>query len=234
MLAKLTFSFALALILSLPAFPQRPEVAFTLNEPFFDGLLDSLFQNFDPPEFSLAATNYGLPDDDSSGIARFRGPSVSRADSPASGACTETIKLLRETRGVRTAVRFREGRISVPLAFTGSYSPPLVGCIEFGGWADAELEPAYDQDAGKLNGRIKVAAVNLNGTGGVGGSLIARMLQSSIDKRVNPVEILSLAKVSFTVPVYKNGLLKMQARRVRTEVLPAAFIVRVEYDFLKG
>lgn len=231
MFAKATLSFVLALIFSAQAFAQRPEVSFTLNEAFFDGLIDAVFHNFAPPEFSLASANFGLPDAEQPGVARFGGPSLARAES--SVVCAETVKILRDSRGVRTAVRFRDGRISVPLAFSGTYSPPLVGCIEFAGWADSEIELVHDHDAGKLTGRIKVITVNLNGTGGLGGSLIARMLQSSIDKRMNPVDILSLDKVSFTLPVHKSGSLRMQARRIRTEVQPGALNVRVEYEFLK-
>jgi hypothetical protein len=233
MLKKSIFGFAIALVLSVSSYAQRPEVSFTLNETFFDALLDSIFQNFEPPEFSLATVNFGIPEQDL-GVFRRGGPASEPDRQVPAGACAETIKMLRDTRGVRTAVRFRDGRINVPLAFSGTYSPPLVGCIEFAGWADAEIDLISDADAGRLSGRIKVAAVNLNGTGGLGGSLIARLLQSSIDKRVNPVQIVSLDKVSFSLPVHKNGVLRMQARRLRTEVLPGALNIRVEYDFVKG
>lgn len=234
MLPKFAHSLVLALILSAPAFSQRPEVSFTLNDAFFDALLDSIFQNFPPPEFSLASTNFGLPDAAFVADMRFGGPSARDAMPQSSAFCSETLKILRDARGVKTSVRFRDGKITVPLAFSGTYSPPFVGCIEFGGWADAEIELAFDQDAGKLAGRIRVVTVNLNGTGGIGGSLIARMLQTSIDKRMNPVDILTLDKVSFALPVHKSGSLRMQARRIRTEVVPGALNVRVEYDFLKG
>lgn len=233
MLGKTALSIALTLLLAISASPQRPEVAFTLNDAFFDGLLDGIFQNFDPPEFSLAATNFGLPKSDALAVLRSGGPFDEAAISE-SPFCAETVKILRENRGVRTAVRFRDGKVLVPLAFTGSYAPPLVGCVEFGGTADAEVELLYNQDSGKLSGRIKVSAVNLNGTGGIGGTLIARMLQGSIDKRLNPVDILSLDKISFAVPVHNSGTLRMQARRIRTEVVPGALNVRVEYDFVKG
>ena len=33
---------------------QRAEVTVSLSEQFFDALLDSIYQNFDPPEFSVA------------------------------------------------------------------------------------------------------------------------------------------------------------------------------------
>lgn len=229
------FSLSLVLFLSLvgPVSAQRPEVSFTLNDAFFDALLDSIFQHFAPPEFSLAMTNFGLPEDSNAGFGLSGGPSV--VEGEASGAsCAETVKILRENRGTRTSVRFQNGRINVPLVFSGTYSPPLIGCVEFGGWADAEIELANESDSGKLVGRIKVSTVNLNGTGGVGGSLIARMLQTSIDKRMNPVDILTLDKVSFALPVQKTGTLRMQARKIKTEIVPGALNVRVEYDFLKG
>lgn len=209
-------------LLVATASAQRPEVAISLNEPFFDSLLDAVFTNFEPPEFSVASTGPG------------DGGSVFLAASFSPPQCAETVKILREMRGVRTAVRFREGKVVVPLAFTGTYSAPFVGCVEFAGWAESNLDLEFDQNAQKLNGRVRVTNVNLNGTGGIGGSVIARLIQSSIDKKMNPIEIFSLEKVSFSVPVQRSGTLKMRARNIKPEVGNGVLNVRVEYDFIKG
>ena len=76
--------------------------------------------------------------------------------------------------------------------------------------------------------------VNLNGTGGLGGSLIAKMLQGSIDKKLNPIEILTLNKVSFIVPMQNAGKIRMKAVAVTPEILNGSISVRITYDFLKA
>lgn len=187
---------------------QRAEVALSLNEAFFDALLDSAFQNFDPPEFWLAESK--------------------------SAGCNESIKVLREMNGVRTAVRFREGRIFVPLAFTGNYAPPFIGCVGFSGWAETNVDLEFDQAGQRLIGRVRVLNVSLNGTGGVGGSMIARLLQGSINGKLNPIELIRLDKLSFGVPVQNGGNIRMKATSLKPEISAGGLNVRVAYEFLKG
>ena len=85
--------------------------------------------------------------------------------------------------GVRTAVRFRDGKILAPLAFSGSYNPPFVGCVPFSGWAESVIDLEFDQNSQRLIARARVLNVNLNGTGGIGGSVVAKLVQGSIDKK---------------------------------------------------
>ncbi|MFN2494269.1 MAG: hypothetical protein ABR501_15445, partial [Pyrinomonadaceae bacterium] len=47
----------------------------------------------------------------------------------ASAQCASEIVLAREVAGVRTAVRFGDGRITAPVAFRGSYEAAPLGCI---------------------------------------------------------------------------------------------------------
>ncbi len=222
---------------------QRAEVTVSLNEAFFDALLDSAFQNFDPPEFSIAQNRLNRRDAETQrknniGLSGFSSSFVnSSASLRLSGknpVCQETIKILREVDGVRTAVRFREGKIFVPLAFSGNYAPPFVGCVEFAGWAETNIELEFDQAGQRLIGRARVLNVHLNGTGGVGGTMIAKLLQSSIDKKLNPIEIIRLDKLSFGVPVQNGGNLRMRAATVRPEIGGGVLNIRVTYDFLKG
>ena len=187
---------------------QKAEVTVSLNEAFFDALLDSIYQNYEAPEFPIT-------------------------ENQTSG-CNESIKILRESNGVRTAVRFREGRIYLPLAFSGNYAPPFIGCVGFAGWAEANIDLEFDQNSQRLIGRARVLNVNLNGTGGVGGTMIAKMLQSSIDKKLNPIEILSLDKVSFGIPIQRTGNIRMRATGMRPEISNGLLNIHVTYEFLKG
>lgn len=199
--------FIFVFLLTSAVSAQKAEITVSLNEAFFDAVLDSVFQNFDPPSFPIK-------------------------ESRTSG-CDESVKIVREMNGVRTVVRFREGKIFVPLAFTGKYSAPFVGCVDFAGWAESNIDLEFDREGQRLIGKARVLNVNLNGTGGVGSSMIAKMLQSSIDKKLNPVEILKLDKMSFVFPVNNAGNLKMRAVSVRPEVGNTFLNVNVGYDFLK-
>ncbi len=214
----LFFSFATAQSV------QKAEVTVGLNEAFFDALLDSVFQNLDPPRFTIAQEKTGLDDL----VASFLG-----GPSETPSTCDESVKLLREINGVRTAVRFREGRIYVPLAFSGNYEPPFVGCVEFTGWAETNIDLEVDQTGQRLVGRVRVVNVNLNGTGGIGGTMIAKLLQRSIDKNMNPIEIMKFDKLSFLLPIPNSGTLRMKATGVQSDVANGSLNIKVAYEFSK-
>lgn len=224
-----------AIIISIFVFSsvnaQRPEVTVSLNEAFFDSLMGAIFENAPPLEFSIASADRTGPDAPKVkvGIANGFGPSE---HIPA--ACKEVIQIVRENNGVRSAVRFRDGKILAPLAFNGSYNPPFLGCVPFSGYADTVIDLEFDQPNQRLIARARVLNVSLNGTGGIGGSLIAKMVQGSIDKKINPMEIVSLEKLSFMLPVHKEANLKMKAAAVRHEVLNGALNIHVSYEFVKS
>lgn len=223
---------------------QRAEVTVSLSEAFFDALLESVFQNFDPLEFSIAKDGIDRGDAEaqrkSSNLFARASFSSAYENSEAprlsgdSRLCKESIRILREINGVRTAVRFRDGKIVVPLAFSGSYAPPFVGCVEWAGWAETNIDLEFDRGGQRLVGRARVLNVNLSGTGGIGGTVIARLIQSSIDKKLNPIEIIRLDKLSFGVPVRNGGTLRMKALAARPELVGGALNIHVMYEFLKG
>lgn len=222
-MTKSTIGFIFVLFIAVFSTPaQRPEVTITLNESFFDGVLDALFQNAGPIEFSIASNgNSELPKH-----ALSFGESSPRS-------CKEVIQLQRENNGVRTAVRFREGKILAPLAFNGNYNPPFVGCVSFAGFAETAIDLEFDQQNQRLIARARVLNVSLNGTGGVGGSVIAKLVQGSIDKKVNPIELFRLDKVSWLLPVQNNTTLRMKATGLRHETVNGALNVHIAYEFVK-
>ena len=202
---------------------QRTEVTISLNEQFFDSLLDAVFANSPAPEFPLSKVEK----------RNEQTVLVSGFTERRSAACGNSIILLRENKSTRTAVRFRDGKIYAPVAFSGSYSPPFVGCVDFGGYAEANVDVEFDRSTQKLIGRIRVLNVVLNGANGVGGSLIARMVQSSIDKKLNPIEIVSLDKLSLPFILQNSAKLKMKATGVRHEIANGALNVIISYEFVK-
>jgi hypothetical protein len=200
---------------------QKPELTITLNEPFFDALLDSVFKNFDAHEFSIAASS-----------DKVKRPANSSAFASTS-TCKETIQILRENNGVRTTVRFRDSKIYAPLAFTGNYSPPFVGCVAFSGYAETNIALEFDQNSQRLIARAKVLNIALNGTGGVGGGVVAKLVQSSIDKKINPIEIIRMDKLSFLIPVQNGASLRMRATGIRHEIENGALKINIAYEFVK-
>ena len=223
---------------SVAAAQQRAEVTISLNEQFFDALLDAMLNN-STLEFPIASRSpkSRVQSPKSSEEIAFNHVSFNRQKPEGENLksyCDEKIVLRREIDGVRTAVRFRDGKIYAPIAFTGSYNPPLIGCIDFQGYAETNIELEFDQDAQTLYGRAKVLNVQLGGAPNVAGNLMARLVQNSIDHKINPIEILKTDKVSFMIPIQNNGSLNMRAVGVNPEIGQGFLNVRVTYEFQKS
>jgi len=120
-------------ILASHAAAQKTEITISFGEQFFDALLDAVFQYAPPPDFVLSKST-----------ASRSGAGLSNSFASAA-PCNESVKLLRETNGKRTSVRFREGRITAPIAFSGNYNPPLIGCIAFAGVAETIVDLEFDE-----------------------------------------------------------------------------------------
>jgi hypothetical protein len=221
MKVRALFLVLIALALSVNTLAQqKTEITISLNEQFFDSLIDAIYQNSPPPEFQLSK-NDNSPD------------TIGNSFAPSSRTGCSSVTLLRENKSVRTAVRLRDGKIYAPVAFLGNYSPPLIGCVDFAGYAETTVDLLFDKNTQKLFGRVKVNNVNINGTAGLGGSIIARMVQSSIDKKLNPIEIISLDKLSFPFTLQNSVKLRMRAVDVRHEVVPGALNIIISYEFVK-
>jgi hypothetical protein len=206
---KITSLLFCLLFLASFARAQTAEIMVSLNEQFFDAVLDATFKNLKQPDFPLS-------------------------DNPG-GSCEEKVRLEREMNGVKTAVQFREGRIVAPIAFTGKYDAPLLSCLDFRGWAETHLELEVDQNTNTLFARANVKNVQVNNIPSFAGGVVARLLQGSIDRKINPVKILALDKLSFVVPVsVAEGSLKMNAKSLRYEVGQNSLNVFITYEFIKA
>jgi hypothetical protein len=232
----LSFSFLVLMCISSVK-AQTAEISIALNEQFFDALLDAVFKNFNAPEFPLAHN------DSKSKVQSQKSLILSFSDdaSPIRNSkskiqkCKESIRLLRETGGMKTAVRFRDGKIYTPIAFSGSYNPPLIGCIDFQGWAETNIDLEYDRQSGKLLGRVRVLSVNLGSGTNLASGVLSRLVQGSIDRKINPIEILQADKLSFLVPMQNaGGSLKMKATGVRHEIANGFLSVHIAYEFSKA
>jgi len=232
---KITGLFLAVLLLFTAARAQAADVTIQLNEQFFDALLDALFKNSNPPEFPLSVNKPSSESQSSKTVlaSGFTELETRNSNLKTPLVCPDSIKLQREIDGTRTAVRFRDGRIFAPIAFSGNYNPPLIGCIDFSGVAQTTIDLEFDADRQALVGRAKVLEVNMSGTGGIGSGVLARLVQGSIDKKINPIQILATDKISFVVPIQNAGNLRLKANGIRHEIANGVLNVRISYEFQK-
>ena len=224
LLLALVFCFPFAAIAQ-----DAPEVTVSLNEQFLNSFLDAVFNNLETPVFPLAKKVKENNKRQRIVIAKFAETQNTNQD------CTESVTLLRESEGVRTAVYFKNGKIIVPIAFKGTYRPTLIGCVNFQGWAETNLNLEYDAAKQILYGRVKVQNIKLNGIPNLAGGFLSRMVQGTIDSRINPLEILRAEQVSPVVPVsYANGAIRLKPLNMKTEVVEKALNVRVKFAFVKA
>lgn len=223
----LSLIFAVFLFVSF-AQAQSAEVTIQLNEKFFDTILDAVFNDSKPLEFPIGSNVLNSPNN----------PQTILQNSFASHSkpqCQEKITIMREINGVRTAVRFRDGKIIAPIAFTGVYNPPLVGCLDIKGWAETNIELEFDRNRQTLYGRARVKNVQLGSVANMAGGLIARFVQSSIDKKINPIEILKTDKLNFIVPIEQTkSSLRLRANNMRYDVGENVLNIHVNLEFSKA
>jgi hypothetical protein len=201
---------------------QSGTVVVTLDESFFEALLDAVFKDGGTVDFA------GFEQRPNGGD---RAPAP-RGPAPE-GVCDETVRLHRSVNGKRTSVKLRDGKILLPVAFTGAYAPPLFGCVDYSGLADAEMTVSFDAARQSLVGRVRVVNVDLSTTRGVGGGIIARFVQRSIDEKINPIEILGLNSISFAVPVPGSNV-TMKATRITQDIGGGSIVIRITYEFARS
>ena len=213
------FSLLLTLLLTLaPPQPgaraervsQAGEVGVVLTEEFLNSLLVAVASRPEPPSFPLSKGDGG------------------------GGKCQSRVQLLPEASGVRTAVRFAEGRITAPVAFRGSYDAPLVGCLNFQGWADTSFQLEFDRERQTLNARVTVLDLKLkNVPKSLVGAGLTGLVQDAIDGRVNPVELLRAEQLGARVPVTRGDELRLRARDVRHEIVGRELRLHIVYEIVQ-
>ena len=189
-----------------------PEATITVNEQFLNSFLTAIFDNLNEPSMPLT---------------------IGGAKSTAQ--CASEIRLKREAAGVRTAVRFEEGRIVGPLAFAGAYNASLMGCVDFSGWADSEVLLSYDSARRALVARFQLRNIHLNNTPTLLNGPLLTMVQETIDRRYNPLEVITLEKLSTRVEIPPaGGALQLRATEIRPEISSSALTLHIIYEFVKG
>ena len=214
---------------------RAAEVTVTLNEQFFNSLLDVIFTQLQAPSFPLSITK-AEPEKNRPASVGGKSTVASLAHTALlPGACESRVTLEREMHGVKTTVRFENGRVVAPLAFSGSYSVALIGCINFQGWADTVLRLDFNRERQVLSARVTVTDIHLSNIPSLASGAVIGLVQSSIDRRINPVEILQAAQISPRVTIaVSKGALRLRATEIRPEVKPGALSLHIFYEFAKA
>jgi len=224
---KVLLAIVMLLVLSAAAFAQESnatrerraatngptaEATITINEQFLNAFLTAMFDNLKEPSMPLT---------------------MGGAQSAAN--CASEIRLKREVNGTRTAVRLENGKIAATLAFEGAYNASLMGCIEFTGSADADVNFEYDAKRQAVLARFYVRAIHLNNAPAMLNGPLLSMVQTAIDRRYNPVEVFTLEKLSTRLEIQPaGGALQLRAKEVRPEVTPSGITLHIIYEFVKG
>jgi len=188
------------------------EATVAVTDQFLNSFLTAVFDNLKEPSMPLTI-----------------------AGATSSSECASEIRLKREVNGVRTAVHFENGHIVGPLAFSGAYNASLMGCIEFSGWADSEVTLEYDNSRRAVVARFRVRDIHLNNAPAVLTGPLLGMVQGTIDRKYNPVELFTLEKLSTRVDIQQaGGALRLEATDVRVEVAANIVTLHIFYQFVRG
>ncbi|HEY0049656.1 MAG TPA: hypothetical protein VGB68_10245 [Pyrinomonadaceae bacterium] len=192
-----------------------------LNQQFFDTVLGTIFRDMNAPSFPLQLT-------ENSGGAESLQPEKIAFQS---GTCDGKITLKPEGSGVKTEVRLENSQILAPLAFSGS-TTVLGQCIEFSGWAKANMALRFDEAQQTVFGQINVETVNLDGLNPLVSGLVTPLVQNVLNQRVNPIVILRGQQIALNLPIAAtDGTLSARVKDVRSDIKDGALNLYITYDF---
>lgn len=182
---------------------QPATAQIVLKQDFFNETLTTIFRDMNPPTFPL-----------SSGTEQ----------------CPGSLTLLPESGGIKTSVSFENNRIIAPLAFRGSYNS-MFGCLNFSGWAQSNMEMRYDADTQNVFGQLNVETVNLEGVNPILSGIITPLVQSTLNQKVNPVQILDGKQLAFSLPLKaSDAKLNANVKEVRSEIKDNALNLYFIYE----
>jgi hypothetical protein len=218
----------------LPGTPVKPPDAggdppgtalVVLDDRFFDTVLATIFQDLNAPSFPLQLTKA-----EPNNLLYGEGARLEAAS--FQNGCPSAVTLLQEGSNVKTGVRIENGKIMAPLAFKGSYNAPFIGCVNFTGWAQANLVLRFDESQQAVFGQLNVEGVNVDGTPPVVGSVVTGLVQGAINQRVNPIQILQSHQLRLSVPVKaSDGTLNAQVKDVRAQINNGSLALHITYQF---
>jgi hypothetical protein len=211
---------------ALPGVPVRPPdasgdtsgtVAVTVDEKFFDSLLNTIFRQLGPPQLKLSQNQ-----------DQNRLPLQPAA---FQSSCSDVLVLNPEGSNVKTGVRFTGGKITAPLAFTGSYSV-MTRCVQFKGSGKATVDLSFDQARQTVFGQLNVEDVTLDDVPPLISALVTAFVRKTIAEKLNPFEVLQTSQLNLSLNVQASGgAVKARVKDVHAEVQEGALKLYLTYDF---
>jgi hypothetical protein len=190
-------------------------VTVTLDEKFFDSLLGTIFQRLGSPQLKLAQSREASP---------FQPVAFQNS-------CNNVVVLNPEGGNVKTGVRFSGGKITAPLAFTGSYNV-LAKCVQFKGTARATVDLSFSQEKQTIYGAVVVEELILEDVPPLVSALVTAFVRETIAAKVNPFEVLRVEHLNLSMPIQATGgSVKANVKDVRSEVQEGSLRLLLTYDF---
>jgi len=190
-------------------------VTVAVDEKFFDSLLGTVFQKLGSPQLKLAQF---------SGETPFQ-PAAFQEQ------CSNVVVLNAQDGDVKTGVQFSGGKITAPLAFTGSYNV-LAKCVQFKGVGKATVDLSFNAENQTLYGALNVEEVILENVPPLVSALVTAFVRQTIAARVNPFEVLRVSQLSLSLPIQATGgTVKATVKDVRSEVQDGSLRLFFTYDF---
>src|SRR5206468_9312442 len=118
-----------------PSGPPDGTAVVELDERFFNTLLASIFKDLGKPAFPPKA----------------------------SAGCQNQVVIEPSSGDTQTGVVLQNGRVTVPLAFSGAYDTMIFGCQNLRGTAEATIDFRFAADEQTLYGQLNVTGVNVEG-----------------------------------------------------------------------
>lgn len=206
------------------------EVTVIVGEQLFNAFFDGIFAFAEPPSYPLSRKLIGRQN--------ARSASASRFTVASNALCESRLTLARESGGVRSEVRFTTSGITAPIAFRGAYdSGSLLGCFNFEGWAETEINLSFDSARQALLGRLRVRQVNVQGLSTLLGGGLTSLVQRAIDERLNPIEVIKAEQLSALIPLAKgrtDNALRLRAKEVRPEFQNGELRLRIFYEITRA
>lgn len=191
-------------------------VSVTVDEKFFDSLLGTIFTQLGPPQLKLSQNGNSLPLQP----AAFQ-----------SSPCNDVLILNPQGNNVKTGVRFTGGKITAPLAFSGSYSV-LTRCVQFKGTGKATVDLSFEAGKQTVFGQLNVEEVALDDVPPIVSSLVTAFVRKTIAEQLNPFEVLQVSQLTLSLNVQASGgSVKALVKDVRAEVQDGALKLYLTYDF---
>ena len=207
-----------------PGVPVRPPdrsvdtsgtVTVTVDEKFFDSVLGTIFRQLGPPQLQLSQNQ----------------PQSSPQPAASPNSCGNVLVLNPEGDNVKTGVRFTGGKITAPLAFTGSYSV-LTQCMQFKGTAQAIVDLSFDQSKQTVFGQLNIEEVHLDQVPPIVSSLVTAFVRRTISQQLNAFEVLQVSQLALSLNVQASGgSVKARVKDVRAEIQEGAVKLYLTYDF---